>query len=391
MKNLRDFDVKEKRVLVRVDFNVDIDKDGRPEDDFKIRKTLPTIKYLLENDAKIILMSHLGEPVGGDKEESERKALSLKWVAQKAEELLGKEINFINDCVGEEVQQKIGKIKSGEIALLENLRFHKEEIENNEEFARQLASLGEIYVNDAFSVCHREHASLSAITKFLPSCGGLLLMEEVDNLTRVRDAYEKPLCVIIGGAKISTKIKLIESFFGKAQDIILGGALANTVLHAKGIAVGKSMIEEDMGEEVKKLEITDSRIHLPVDTVVCTSKEGTGYCHTAPVGKMAENELILDIGKDSEKLFANIIANAKMVVWNGPIGYFEIDVFTHGSRAVAEAIVASGAFSIVGGGETVSLVERMGLIDKFSFISTGGGAMLKFLAGDKLPGLEALG
>lgn len=388
MKLLKDFELKNKRILLRVDFNVGIDEQGRVVDDFKIVKTLPTIKYLVKEGAKIILMSHLGEP---DKVAGEaRQTLSLKYVAQKTSELLGQKIELLPDCVGETVQAAAEKLSPGKIVMLENLRFHKEEKANNEWFAKQLAGLGEIYINDAFGVDHRAHASLVAITKFLPSGAGLLLEAEIKNLTRARQAQESPLCVIIGGAKISTKIKLIESFFNKAQDIILGGALANTVLYAQGIAVGRSMIEEEVGDYIKKLSICSAKIHLPVDTVLCSDKEGTGLCRVGPVGKVGQEELILDIGPDSEKLFNKIISEAKTIIWNGPLGFFETEAFQHGSLAVAEAIVGSGAFSVVGGGETVAFIRKIGLLDKFSFVSTGGGAMLEFLAGEPMPGIEAL-
>lgn len=388
MKTLKELDVKNKRILLRVDFNVDIDERGRVLDDFKIAQSLPTIKYLLAQGAKVILMSHLGEPekAAGDAKD----ALSLKWVARRAAEVLGEEITLLPDCVGAAAQAAAAALAPGQALLLENLRFHREEKANDENFARQLAALGDLYVNDAFGVSHRAHASVSAITKFLPAAAGWLLEAEIKNLTRARDASEQPLCVIIGGAKISTKIKLIESFFDKARDIILGGALANTVLYAQGIAVGRSMIEEEVSEYVKKFSICSAKIHLPVDTVLCTSKEGTGLCHVGPVGKIGADDLILDIGPDSEELFAQIIGEAKMVIWNGPLGYFETEAFAHGSSAVAKAIADSGAFSVIGGGETVAFVKKLGLLDKFSFVSTGGGAMLEFLAGGKMPGIEAL-
>ncbi|HRY52364.1 MAG TPA: phosphoglycerate kinase [Candidatus Portnoybacteria bacterium] len=384
MEFLKNINVAQKRVLVRVDFNVDVDeKSGQVVDDFKIRRTLPTLKYLLQNNARIILMSHLGEPK--NKEEN----LSLKWVAKKTAELLGKEIIFIDDCAGEEAKQAASKLKDGQIILLENLRFYKEEKANDEIFAKNLAALGEIYVNDAFGVSHRSHASVSAITRFLPSYAGLLMEEEIINLTKARDAKDSSLCVIIGGAKISTKIKLIKSFLDKAQDIILGGALANTVLHARGIEVGKSLIEAKMIDEVKGL-VANAKIHLPTDAVFCTNNDGTGVCRTGLIEKTGENESIFDIGPESEKLFCGIIQRAQIILWNGPMGFFENEAFGHGTRAIAEAIAGSGAFSITGGGETVSYLDKLKLTDKFSFVSTGGGAMLEFLAGEPMPGIEAL-
>jgi 3-phosphoglycerate kinase len=274
--------------------------------------------------------------------------------------------------------------------MLENLRFHQGEEANDETFARSLAEMGEIYVNDAFAVSHRAHASVEAITRFLPSFAGFLLSKEIDNLLRARDNPDHPLTVIIGGAKMSTKIKLIQTFLNKAENIILGGALANTVLHAKGIAVGKSIIEESMAPEINKLEITDTKIHLPLDALVCSSREDISGCHPGPIGMTQQNESIFDIGFDSQKLFSRVINSSKMIVWNGPMGLFEVEAFAFGTKAIAEAIVGSAAYSIVGGGETVAYLEKIGLVDKFSFVSTGGGAMLEFLAGEKLPGLTAL-
>ena len=383
MKFLKDIEVAQKRVLVRVDFNVSLDAAGRVVDDFRLRATLPTIQYLKARGAKIILLAHLGRPKDKDK-------FSLKPIVEKLSELLSQKVKLAPDCVGEEIKIMAQELKSGEILMLENLRWHPEEEKNDTFFAKQLAALGEVYINDAFGVSHRAHASVAAITQFLPSGAGLLLAKEVDNLTRVRDNPEHPLCAVIGGAKISTKIKLIQSFLNKAEDIILGGALANTMLHAKGIAIGRSFTETIDLPDLKNLEITSSKIHLPLDAVLCENQEGTGAFRIGAVGSTGEQELILDIGPDSQKMFAGIIARAKMVVWNGPMGLFESKSFDGGTISVAQAIVASGAYSVVGGGETVAFLEKLGFIDKFSFVSTGGGAMMEFLSGEKLPGVEAL-
>jgi len=383
MKFLKDIEVAQKRVLVRVDFNVSLDAAGRVVDDFRLRATLPTIQYLKARGAKIILLAHLGRPKDKDK-------FSLKPIVEKLSELLSQKVKLAPDCVGEEIKIMAQELKSGEILMLENLRWHPEEEKNDTFFAKQLAALGEVYINDAFGVSHRTHASVAAITQFLPSGAGLLLAKEVDNLTRVRDNPGHPLVAIIGGAKISTKIKLIRSFLNKAEDIILGGALANTMLHAKGIAIGRSFTETIDLPDLKNLEITSSKIHLPLDAVLCENQEGTGAFRIGAVGSTGEQELILDIGPDSQKMFAGIIARAKMVVWNGPMGLFESKSFDGGTISVAQAIVASGAYSVVGGGETVAFLEKLGFIDKFSFVSTGGGAMMEFLSGEKLPGVEAL-
>jgi phosphoglycerate kinase len=385
MKLLKDIDVKNKRVLVRADFNVSLNAQKEVVDDFRLRATLPTINYLKQQNAKIILMSHLGRPEGSAVPE-----FSLEPVRKKLEILLNEPVKLAPDCVGEPVQELGANMSGGDILLLENLRFHSEEENNDELFAKQLASLGEVFVNDAFGVSHRAHASVAAIVGFLPSCAGLLLEKEIVNLTRVRDNPDHPLVAIIGGAKISTKIKLIRSFLDKAEDVILGGALANTVLRARGVAIGRSLFETEILPELKKLELSSARIHLPVDAVLCENQQGVGSFRIGAVGSTGEQELILDIGPDSQKLFSSIIARAKMIVWNGPMGLFEAKSFDGGTIAVAQAIVDSGAFSVVGGGETVAFLEKLGFVDKFSFVSTGGGAMMEFLSGEELPGITAL-
>lgn len=385
MQTIRDIDVAKKRILVRADFNVGLDNDGRIVDDFRIKAVIPTIEYLIKNNAKVILMSHLGSPKGEIIE-----SLRLGQVQDKLMEYLDLSVVKADDCVGEKIEEWTREMKPGEILLLENLRFHKEETANDEGFAKALAKMGDIYVNDAFAVCHRNHASLSSITKYLPSYAGLSLESEIEALTKAMQQPEHPLAIIIGGAKISTKIKLVKNFLNLADDILLGGALANTVLHAKGIAIGKSIVEKEMVQEVKNLEITNTKIHIPVDTVVSTDKNGEEESREAPVGKMEENELILDIGPETENLFSQVIKSAKTIIWNGPVGLFEIDKFAHGTEVVARAVANCQCYSIVGGGETVSYINKLGLADKFSHISTGGGAMLKFLAGEKLPGIEAL-
>ncbi len=385
MKKIQEIEVSGKRVLVRVDFNVSLDKEGKVIDDFRIRATWPTINYLKEKGAKIILLAHLGRPEG-----KKDLTFSLKPLLEKVNALNNESVILLEDYLGEGALKEIEKMKPGGIIMLENLRWHPGEEKNDLEFAKLLARLADVYINDAFAVSHRAHASVEAITKFLPSGAGLLLQKEVFELSRVRDNPEHPLVAIIGGSKISTKIKLIQSFFNKAESIILGGALANTVLRAKGIAIGKSFFEEKALSAVKSIPITDPKIHLPVDAIVCQNKEATGLCSIRAVGKVNDEEMLLDIGPDSEKLFSQIIARAKMVVWNGPMGLFENETFSHGTRAIAQAIANSSAYSLVGGGETVAFLEKESLIDDFSFVSTGGGAMLEFLAGEPMPGILAL-
>lgn len=381
-----------KKVLVRDDFNITIDNSGKILDDFRIRASLPTIKYLLEQQAKIILMSHFGRPEGDNYElRIKNKEFSLKRVAERIEEILGQAVKLLSDCVGDKASSYISQMKNGNIALLENLRFHPEEEANNEEFAKQLASLAEIYVNDAFGASHRAHASIDKITSHLPSFAGLLLEKEVRALSLALEAPARPFVVVIGGAKISTKMKLIEEYLKKADHVILGGALANTVLHAQGIAVGSSFVEEGVLPQLQKFNLTDTKLHIPVDVVASQDKTGKEEGKIEAVGKTGPGEIILDIGPETEKVFNSVIKKSKMVVWNGPMGLFEIEKFSHGTKAMAASISGCpSCFSIVGGGETTCFVEKIGLIDKFSHVSTGGGAMLEFLAGDKLPGIEAL-
>lgn len=385
LRSIRDIDVQNKRVLVRVDFNVDLGADGNVIDDFRIRAVFPTLNYLIENNAKVILMSHLGDPEG-----IVNSGLRLSPVRAKLAELLSMNVLGSPDCIGSLAEDAVSAMHEGEVLLLENLRFHKEEKENNDEFARRLAVLGDVYVNDAFAVCHRSHASVSAITKFLPAYAGLLLEKEVAILRKAVKNPDHPLVVVMGGAKISTKIKLIKNFLDKADHILLGGALANTVLCAQGLAVGDSVVEEEMVEAVKDFSLTNTKIHLPVDTVVSEDKNGEGEVRIAPVGNTRPHELILDIGPETVELFSKIISSAKMIVWNGPMGLFEIDQFSRGTKEVIQAIAAGNAFSIAGGGETIVYLDKTGLAGKFSHISTGGGAMLDFLAGEKMPGLQAL-
>lgn len=387
MKFLRDFNFKDKKVLVRVDFNVPLGNDNKVDDkeDWRIEATLPSIKYLLDQEAKIILLAHLGRPNGKMIE-----SLRLDPVGQRLGELLGQEIIKLDDCCSHEVKKRVSQIKAGEIILLENLRFYPEEKNNDIKFAKQLAGYGEIYVNDAFGVDHRAHASLVGIPKYLPSCAGLLLEKEITALTKVLDKPKRPLAVIIGGVKISTKIKVIEKFLEKADNVLLGGALANTVVAAKGIAIGQSVIEEGMIEEVKKLELTVTKLHLPVDAIVSMDPSNKVESRIAPIGNINKEEMILDIGPDTNNLFKQIISQSKTIIWNGPMGLIEVDKFAQGTKVVAQAVAENDSYSIIGGGDSIALIEEMGLFSKISHVSTGGGAMLKFLVGDKLPGIEAL-
>jgi phosphoglycerate kinase len=387
MKSLRDIDTRNKRILVRSDFNVPLAKNGKvaPKGDWRLKASLPTIKYLLKQKAKIILLSHLDRPQGKVVEK-----LRLNPIAEKLEKFLGQSITKLDQCFGQEVEQKVNNLQQRKIILLENLRFYPGEEENNPDFAKRLARLGDVYVNDAFSVSHRNHASIVGLPQYLPSCAGLLFEEEIKTLKKFLKEPKHPLLVIVGGAKISTKLKLIKHFLKKADKLILGGALANTVLKARGFKVGRSIIEKEMIEEAKKLVLTKGKVYLPIDAVVSTDISGRAKSRNVSIDKVKEEELILDIGPETTRLFKEIISQARMIIWNGPMGLFEVGKFNSGSEETAKAVAQSSAFSMVGGGDTIVLLKQLDLFDKIDHVSTGGGAMLSFLAEEKLPGLEVL-
>ncbi|MFC1700898.1 phosphoglycerate kinase [Patescibacteria group bacterium] len=384
MKTLRDVNVKNKRILVRADFNVPLEN-GEIIDNFKIEAVLPTIKYLLDQNAKIILLTHLGRPNGRVVEE-----LRVDNLAQKFSELIDRPVKKLNDCIGLEVEKEIEEMNSGQIIFLENVQFHSGEKEKSQEFIKSLAKLADVFVMEAFGQAHRDYASISGVPKEIPSCAGLLFEKEIKNLSKVLNNSEHPLTVVIGGAKISTKIRMIKNFLKKADDLILGGALANVVIAAKGFAIGKSKIEENMVEGIKKMELTNIKLHIPVDVIVSDDYSGKSFANVSPVGRTKENEIILDIGPDTIDLFKDIIKQSKTIIWNGPMGLLESERFSNGSERIAEAIANSDGFSVVGGGESIILLNRLGIKDKIDHISIGGGAMLSFLAGEKLPGIEAL-
>jgi len=392
LRSIKDASVKERVVLLRVDFNVPL-KDGRVVNDFRIQVSLPTIKHLVKKGAKIVLLTHLGRPQIDSRDrliKGQKKKYTLKPIASYLAGLLKQPVFFETECLGKEVQQKVSQLQPGEILLLENLRFYPGEKENQDSFARQLAALGEIYVNDAFGVVHRSHASVVGLPRYLPSYAGLLLVKEINVLTQISHQAQRPLVVVIGGIKISTKIKVIKEFLRKADNLILGGALANTVIRAKGFAIGRSFVEESMVKEVQQLNLTETKLHLPVDVIVSTDTSGKAPVRVAAVGKTSQKEMILDIGPDTVYLFKEIISKGKTVIWNGPMGLFEVPVFSRGSQAIAEALSQHRGFTLAGGGDTISLLSKFNLIKKISHVCSGGGAMLKFLAGESLPGLKAL-
>ena len=380
LKTIRDIDIKGKRAFLRVDFNVPLGENNRVDENenWRIKKTLPTIEYLLKEKARLIIISHLS----GKK--------SLKPIADYLAELIGQEVIFINEIIGPKVKERANRMKVGEILMLENLRFYPEEEANGENFAKELAGLADIFVNDAFSVSHRQHASIVGLPKFLPSFAGFLIEEETKVLGGLIQKPIRPLATIIGGEKISTKIKLVKKMLDWSDHLLLGGALANTVLKAKGVAVGQSLIEEEMINETEKLELTNPKLHIPVDVLVSKKSSGEKDIRISPAAEVQNDEIILDIGPETIEAFSKIISQAKTIIWNGPMGLAEVKSFSSGTRKIAQAVVLSQAYSVVGGGDTISILRKMELGEKFGYLSTGGGAMFEFLAEGTLPGILAL-
>lgn len=388
-KTVRDLDVAGKKVLVRVDFNVPLNDKGEITDDTRITASLPTIQYLLEQKAAVILMAHLGRPKGQIKPE-----LSLAPVAKHLGKLLGKKILFAPDCVGEAAQAAASKLKPGHILLLENLRFHKEEEKNDMEFAEKLASLADLYVNDGFGVSHRAHASVEGVTHFLPAAAGFLLEKEIQYVGQAVTNPLHPFVAIIGGAKVSDKIGVISNLLDKVDTLLIGGGMANTFLAAQGYKMGKSLVEEDKLDLAKELlaKAKKNKVNmlLPTDLVMAAAFAPDAEHVTENVKNLNQAYMALDIGAETSKAYAEALADAKMIVWNGPMGVFEMDAFCKGTEAVAKAVAKSRATSIVGGGDSVAAIEKLGLAKRITHISTGGGASLEYLEGKVLPGVAAL-
>ncbi|MFA6526165.1 MAG: phosphoglycerate kinase [Candidatus Buchananbacteria bacterium] len=378
--------LKSKKVLLRVDFNIPLNPDGNVgrNEDYRIVKTLPTIKYLVAKGAKVIIMAHLGRPDGKVVEK-----FRLDPVAKRLSQLLKKKVSKSKEIIGWETDTKIGEMKNSDILMLENVRFDAREEKGDKVFAKALANLGDIFVNDGFAVSHRDQATVSTIQSYLPSYAGFLLEDEITYLSKVLKKPKQPLVVIIGGAKMETKIKVIKNFIKVAKKVLLGGALANTVLHIMGISVGNSRLETGMFSEVKKLKLIDNKIVVPIDGVMAESY-GAKKSRIDALADIKPDELILDIGPETVKLYEKIIASAKMIVWNGPMGLIENPLSAQGTIKLIRILAGSKAETIVGGGETVKMIRKMKLENKFTFISTGGGAMLEFLEGKKLPGLSKL-
>jgi len=388
LKSLKNADIKGKRVLMRVDFNVPRDKEGNIQDDTKIRAALPSIQYILNSGASLILMSHLGRPKGKKEEK-----FSLRKVGQRLSQLLGREVVMANDCIGAKVENVAMNLRPGEVFLLENIRFYMEEEKNDPDFAQKLASLGDLYVNDAFGTAHRAHASTVGVADFLPAYAGLLMEKEVTMLKKVLDNPESPRMAILGGAKVSDKLSLINNFLDKMDTILIGGGMANTFLRALGKNVGKSLHEEELLNEAKELldkaKSKQVDIILPVDVVVANELSAEVKAETVLVDEMPDDRMILDIGPETIKIFEQAIAGANTIVWNGPLGVYEYKQFANGTKQIALAVANSNAVSVAGGGETVAAVHDTGVSNRITHISTGGGATLEFLEGIVLPGVAA--
>lgn len=403
-KTLREVNVSGKRVFIRVDFNVPV-KNGEIEDDTRITSALPTIEYALEKGAKVILASHLGRPLK-DKKRAEEKGLSfdrekytLRPVAYRLSELIGKQILFAEDCIGEKAKEKVFSMKEDKIVLLENLRFHEGEEKNDREFSSELAELAEVYVNDAFGAAHRAHASIVGITEFLrPAVAGFLMERELTYLSKILESPEKPFVAILGGAKVSDKIPVIESLIERKVDkVLIGGAMAYTFFKAHGLTVGKSLVEDNMIDKVleieKRAEEAGVKLVLPTDHQVVDSYDPLHSRRTIPIEFTTAGLVGLDIGLETAAVFRQELLDAKIIFWNGPMGMFEEKPFDEGTMAIAKAIAEAterGAISVVGGGDSVSALRRAGLTNKVSHVSTGGGATLELIAGKKLPGVETL-
>ncbi|MBI5195341.1 MAG: phosphoglycerate kinase [Nitrospirae bacterium] len=387
---LADLSIKGKRLFIRADFNVPLDEDLNITDDRRIRSTIPTINYAIDEGAKLILTSHLGRPKG-----KVDKRYSLAPVAKRLQRLIKKEVVFLPDCIGAEVEDAVKNMKEGDIILLENLRFHPEEEKNDEAFSKKMAGLADYYINDAFGAAHRSHASTVGITKFLPSAAGFLLRKEIEYLQGVVNSPVRPFVALLGGAKVSGKIGVLGNLESKVDKVIIGGGMAYTFLKAMGYGVGDSLVEDEMLDLANKiqdkLKAKGVKFYLPVDSVIAQSVEPGAETKIVPVQEIPKGWRALDIGPASVRLFSEALGNAKTILWNGPMGVFEIDAFSRGTFALARSVADAYALTIVGGGDTDLAVSKAGVSpESISFISTGGGAALQLLEGKDLPGIAAL-
>ena len=384
-KTITDIDVKNKNVLVRVDFNVPL-KDGKVTDDTRIRAALPTIKYLVDHQAKVILCSHLGRPKG-----QPDASFSLRPAADRLSELIGRSVFFADDCVGEVASKAVTELNPGDILVLENTRFHPEEKKNDPEMAKQLSMLADIFVMDAFGSAHRAHASTEGVTAYLPSVAGFLLEREIQYLGEAIASPKKPFVAILGGAKVSDKIDVIRNLLLRADNVLIGGGMANTFFKAQGYPIGDSLVEDQVLDTARELlEDGDSKLRLPVDVVIADAFDNDAEKKVMAMGPVPDGWRILDIGPETVEAFSNVIEEAGTVVWNGPMGVFEFPNFASGTFGVAEAVAESETISIVGGGDSVAAINQSGLQEKITHISTGGGASLEMMEGKTLPGIAAL-
>ncbi len=396
MADIHSYDFKGKRALIRVDFNVPLDKETLTiTDDTRIRAALPTIKHILSTGGSVVLMSHLGRPKEGPEDK-----FSLKHIVKHTAELLQKEVKFANDCIGAEAFEMSANLQAGEVLLLENLRFYKQETAGTESFAESLAKHGDVYVNDAFGTAHRAHASTAIIAKYFPNdkMFGYLLEAEIKSVDKVLNSDEKPLTAIVGGAKVSSKITIIERLLDKVDNLIVGGGMAFTFVKAQGGEVGGSLVEDDYLDVARKI-LTEAKakgvnVYIPKDAVIADAFSNEANRKTVPSDQIPTGWMGLDTGAETSKDCAEILKNSKLILWNGPMGVFEMDNFQQGTKDVANAIVEAtaknGAFSLIGGGDSVAAINKFNLADKVSYVSTGGGAMLEYLEGIELPGIKAI-
>jgi phosphoglycerate kinase len=393
MKTITDINFKGKRALIRVDFNVPLDKSFNVTDDNRIRATIPTLKKILADGGSCVLMSHLGRPKEGPDEK-----YSLKHTVRTTEKLLGKPVQFANDCIGEEAFAKSKNLKPGEILLLENLRFYKQEEKGDVAFAEKLSKHGDVYVNDAFGTAHRAHASTTIVAQFFKDkCAGLVMAAELDNARRVLENAEKPFTAIMGGAKISDKILIIERLLDQVDNLIIGGGMAYTFFKAMGGQVGKSLVEEDKlalaKELIQKAKTKGVDLHLPIDSVIADKFDANANSDFANNTSIRDGWMGLDIGPQATQVFSRVVESSKTILWNGPMGVFEMEKFATGTKKIAEAVVKAtdkGAFSLIGGGDSAAAVAQLGFSEKVSYVSTGGGALLEYFEGKVLPGVKAL-
>lgn len=394
MKTINDIHFKGRKALIRVDFNVPLDKSFNVTDDNRIRATIPTLEKILKDGGSCILMSHLGRPKEGPEEK-----YSLKHTIKTTEKLLGRPVQFANDCIGAEAVQKAAALKPGEVLLLENLRFYKEEEKGDAGFAEKLSKLGDVYVNDAFGTAHRAHASTTIVAQFLKEkCAGLVMAAELDNAKKVMEKSEKPFTAIMGGAKISDKILIIERLLDKVDHLIIGGGMAYTFFKALGGSVGKSLVEEDKlalaKELIQKAKAKGVELHLPIDSVIADKFDAQANTRIASNNAIPDGWMGLDIGPQATQVFSKVIEGSKTILWNGPMGVFEMDKFAAGTRKIAEVVVKAtekGGFSLIGGGDSAAAVAQLGFNERVSYVSTGGGALLEYFEGKVLPGVKALG